>query len=104
MRIEVAVSDGADAHTEYYGQGSNVYSVMVDGSIIRTFRSIYNPLSGEGLGTINQVVSFLAGLITGRCRAKSKPDHFPLAREMVNRARKNGSEVRYVTADYGGDA
>ena len=103
MKIEVTVSDGADAHTEYYGQGSNVYSVMVDGSIVRTFRSIYNPLSGEGSGTIDQVVSFLAGLITGHCGAKIKSDHFPLAREMVNRARKNGSEVRYVTAHLEGE-
>ena len=80
-----------------------MYSVMVDGSIVRTFRSIYNPLSGEGSGTTNQVISFLAGLITGRCGAKIKSDHFPLAREMVKRARKNGSEVRYVTAHLEGE-
>ena len=39
----------------------------------------------------------LAGLITGKCGMRMEPESLALAEDMLNRSKKSGRELKYVT-------
>ena len=95
MKIEVRYNEEANIG---YGVADIHYSVAVDGQEPYRWKSHSPPIFGYGVRDYyDHVKHLLVGLIVGKSGMRLEPEAFSLAEDILNRAKKHGCEVRYVT-------